>query len=128
MFRPIEIPFARLAPRFAASIIPGPPPEQRINRFDFSGNGESEGTFEDSTYHKEVEDLKEVMQYFKNKGVKEFCLVGHSMGGAVAIELASKRTNLVGQLILAEANLWAGGGDFFDSGGCAYALLSVGAG
>lgn len=32
------------------------------------------------------------------------------MGGAVAIELASRRPDLVVQLILAEANLEAGGG------------------
>jgi pimeloyl-ACP methyl ester carboxylesterase len=52
-------------------------------RFDFSGNGESEGKFEESTYHKQVEDLKSVMEYFKNEGIEEFCLVGHSMGGGI---------------------------------------------
>jgi len=36
--------------------------------------------------------------------------VGHSLGGAIAIELASKQSGLVTQLILAEANLDAGGG------------------
>jgi pimeloyl-ACP methyl ester carboxylesterase len=43
-------------------------------------------------------------------GSTHYVLVGHSMGGAVAIELASKRPDLVVQLILAEANLEAGGG------------------
>lgn len=43
-------------------------------------------------------------------GAKRYVLVGHSMGGAVAIELASKRSDLVVQLVLAEANLDAGGG------------------
>lgn len=37
-------------------------------------------------------------------------LVGHSMGGAVAIELAAQRPDLCAELILAEANLHAGGG------------------
>ena len=37
-------------------------------------------------------------------------LVGHSFGGAVAITLAAKRSDLVSQLFLAEANLDAGGG------------------
>jgi len=41
---------------------------------------------------------------------KPYVLVGHSLGGAIAIELASKRSDLVIQLILAEANLDAGGG------------------
>lgn len=43
-------------------------------------------------------------------GSKQYILVGHSMGGAVAIELASKRSDLIVQLILAEANVDAGGG------------------
>ena len=43
-------------------------------------------------------------------GSKQYVLVGHSMGGAVAIELASKRSDLIVQLVLAEANLEAGGG------------------
>ena len=41
---------------------------------------------------------------------EQYVLVGHSMGGAVAIEMASKRTDLISQIILAEANLEAGGG------------------
>ena len=43
-------------------------------------------------------------------GSKTYVLVGHSLGGAIAIELASKRSDLIIQLILAEANLDAGGG------------------
>lgn len=43
-------------------------------------------------------------------GSKQYVLMGHSMGGAVAIELASKRSDLIVQLVLAEANLEAGGG------------------
>jgi len=43
-------------------------------------------------------------------GSKHYILVGHSLGGAIAIELASKRPDLIIQLVLAEANLDAGGG------------------
>lgn len=43
-------------------------------------------------------------------GSRQFILVGHSMGGAVAIELATRRPDLIIQLVLAEANLEAGGG------------------
>jgi pimeloyl-ACP methyl ester carboxylesterase len=43
-------------------------------------------------------------------GSRQYVLVGHSMGGAVAIELATRRPDLVTQLVLAEANLDAGGG------------------
>lgn len=43
-------------------------------------------------------------------GQKAYIVVGHSLGGAVAIELAARRPELIVQLILAEANLEAGGG------------------
>ncbi|WP_435972476.1 alpha/beta fold hydrolase [Streptomyces sp. Qhu_M48] len=39
-------------------------------------------------------------------------LVGHSMGGAVTIHLAAARPELVGRLVVAEPNLYAGGGAF----------------
>ena len=39
-------------------------------------------------------------------------LIAHSMGGAVAITLATQRPDLVKRLILAEGNLDAGGGNF----------------
>lgn len=42
-------------------------------------------------------------------------VIGHSMGGSVAITLAVKRPDLVARLILAEANLDAGGGAFSQS-------------
>jgi len=43
-------------------------------------------------------------------GAKEYILVGHSLGGAVAIALAAHRSDLIVQIILAEANVEAGGG------------------
>ncbi len=51
-------------------------------RFSFSGNGESEGEFIDSTITKEVSDLGSV---FDALGNYKICYVGHSMGGAVGV-------------------------------------------
>ena len=51
-------------------------------RFSFSGNGESEGAFMDSTITKEVADLGSVIDALKGYNV---CYVGHSMGGAVGV-------------------------------------------
>lgn len=70
-------------------------------RFDFSGNGESEGKFEDSTYHKEAEDLEAVIDHFTEQGVKEFVLIGHSMGGGVCQVVAGKRKEVKGLISLA---------------------------
>lgn len=49
-------------------------------RFDFSGNGKSEGDYIKSTTTKEISDLKSVVDYFDNKGFT-IGLVGHSKGG-----------------------------------------------
>ena len=51
-------------------------------RFSFSGNGESEGAFTDSTITKEVADLGKVIDAL---GEYKICYVGHSMGGAVGV-------------------------------------------
>lgn len=68
--------------------------------FDFSGCGasvvEKKFTFEDMTVATEIEDLKAVVKYAKELPfVKDIALMGHSMGGAVALVAASdlgKRT------------------------------------
>ena len=51
-------------------------------RFSFSGNGESEGTFADTTITKEVEDLGSILDAISGYNI---CYVGHSMGGAVGV-------------------------------------------
>ena len=51
-------------------------------RFSFSGNGESEGMFTDSTITKEVADLGCIIDALNGYNV---CYVGHSMGGAVGV-------------------------------------------
>ena len=51
-------------------------------RFSFSGNGESEGAFTDSTITKEVADLGSVLDALRGYNI---CYVGHSMGGAVGV-------------------------------------------
>lgn len=51
-------------------------------RISFSGNGDSEGRFEDSTISKEVEDLGSVLNRLDEF---EIGYAGHSMGGAVGV-------------------------------------------
>jgi uncharacterized protein len=61
-------------------------------RFSFSGNGDSEGNFEDSTITKEMEDLAAVMKTVPQE--KRIAYVGHSMGAAVGVLTANKRMSL----------------------------------
>ncbi|KAL8223328.1 hypothetical protein R6Q57_018803 [Mikania cordata] len=63
-------------------------------RFDFSGNGESEGSFEFGNYRKEVDDLHAVIQHFTaaNHGVS--AIIGHSKGGNVVVLYASLHHNI----------------------------------
>ncbi|RLN19930.1 30S ribosomal protein S10, chloroplastic [Panicum miliaceum] len=85
-----------------------------IFRFDFSGNGESEGTFEYGNYYKEVDDLHDVILHFKKHKRDTHAIAGHSKGGNVVILYASmyhdiyKVINLSGRF-----NLKRGIGDRF---------------
>ena len=49
-------------------------------RFDFSGNGQGQGQFKESTISKDIEDIKSVVDFLKEKGFEIFCLIGHSQG------------------------------------------------
>ena len=57
-----------------------------VVQFSFSGNGASEGRFEDATPTKEALDLGSILDAFP--GFRVVC-VGHSMGGAVSLLRAS---------------------------------------
>ncbi|KAK2395599.1 alpha/beta-Hydrolases superfamily protein [Trifolium repens] len=59
-------------------------------RFDFSGNGESEGSFEYGNYWTEVDDLHAVAQHFRESNRVIRAIVGHSKGGDVVLLYASK--------------------------------------
>ncbi|KAI3524742.1 hypothetical protein L1887_03405 [Cichorium endivia] len=60
-----------------------------VYRFDFSGNGESEGTFEFGNYRKEVNDLQAVIQHFTATNRVITAIIGHSKGGNVVVLYAS---------------------------------------
>lgn len=62
----------------------------RVLRFDFSGNGESEGKFEESHFSKETDDLLSAIAFMKEQGCTSIGLYGHSMGGAVSILAAAR--------------------------------------
>lgn len=53
--------------------------------FDFSGCGESEGSFEDISLTGQVNDLGCVVNWCQNNGFKEIILTGRSFGGSTAL-------------------------------------------
>ncbi|MCP3920127.1 MAG: alpha/beta fold hydrolase [bacterium] len=67
-------------------------------RIAFSGNGESEGRFVDSTITKEVADLGSVLDAFEDWNVR---YVGHSMGAAVGLVRAATDDRIRGLVSLA---------------------------
>lgn len=59
--------------------------------FSFSGNGDSEGRFQDATTSKQIGDLTSVLDAIGNRKV---AYVGHSMGAAVGVLTASNDTRI----------------------------------
>ncbi|KAI3692573.1 hypothetical protein L6452_32390 [Arctium lappa] len=59
-------------------------------RFDFAGNGDSEGSFQYGNYYREVDDLRAVMQYFEHEKRSVAAIIGHSKGGNVVLLYASR--------------------------------------
>ncbi|KAK3014721.1 hypothetical protein RJ639_008391 [Escallonia herrerae] len=59
-------------------------------RFDFAGNGESEGSFQFGNYWREADDLHAVIEHFKGKNRVIPAILGHSKGGNVVVLYASK--------------------------------------
>ncbi|KAK1269894.1 hypothetical protein QJS04_geneDACA005279 [Acorus gramineus] len=57
--------------------------------FDFSGNGESEGSFQYGNYRKEVDDLHAIIRYYFGLKRTISAIVGHSKGGDVVLLYAS---------------------------------------
>lgn len=55
---------------------------------------------------------EQIFRFVQSRGFTQIDLYGHSMGGSVAIEAADLLGSKVRQLILSEANLDSGGGEF----------------
>lgn len=66
----------------------------KVLRFDFSGNGQSEGSFSESVYSKQISDMKVAASSLTVEGVSWFGLAGHSMGAMVALLAAAEMDNV----------------------------------
>lgn len=78
-------------------------------RFDFYGNGESDGEFKDFTFDTLIDDSEQIIKYVKtNFNDKNIVLLGYSMGGAVASMMADKHPEIENII------LWSPAGNILD--------------
>ncbi|MCF8011821.1 MAG: alpha/beta hydrolase [Clostridiales bacterium] len=64
--------------------------------FDFAGNGESEGNFEDITLSGQIDDLTSAVNWCKQQGTSTIITFGRSFGGSTVICHAAKDTRVSG--------------------------------
>lgn len=61
-----------------------------VFRFDFTGLGESEGDFADTTFSSNVDDLVSAAKFLRDTRDAPSVLIGHSLGGAAVLAAAGK--------------------------------------
>ncbi len=61
-----------------------------VLRFDFTGLGESEGDFADTTFSSNVDDLVAAAEFLDREYDAPAILVGHSLGGAAVLQAAQQ--------------------------------------
>jgi putative redox protein len=66
----------------------------KVLRFDFSGNGQSEGSFSESFYSKQITEMKAAVSFMSAQKIPWIGFVGHSMGGMVALLAAAEMANV----------------------------------
>ena len=65
-----------------------------VLRFDFTGLGQSEGTFADTNFSANVADLVLASEYLAKEFQPPQIIIGHSLGGAAVIQAAEKIPSL----------------------------------
>jgi alpha/beta superfamily hydrolase len=72
-----------------------------VLRFDFTGLGESEGDFSDTTFSSNVEDLLSAADYLEESFEAPKILIGHSLGGAAVLQAAAQIPSVVAVVTIA---------------------------
>ncbi len=65
-----------------------------VLRFDFSGLGDSEGDFSDTTFSGMQDDLNSAIKFLKENYQAAQFLMGHSLGGTTAISVAKDHAEI----------------------------------
>ena len=84
-------------------------------RFDFSGNGQSEGAFAESSYSKHIAEMRTAADFLMGKGATWIGLAGHSMGAAISILSAAESSIFKSVCVLAGRLSSTDATRFFDS-------------
>ncbi|MGD9972993.1 MAG: alpha/beta hydrolase family protein [Desulfatirhabdiaceae bacterium] len=56
-----------------------------VLRFDFSGNGQSQGLFEETSITKHIREMAAAVDLIRQNGASWIALAGHSMGAAISV-------------------------------------------
>jgi len=84
-------------------------PKHRAILVDNLGSGSSDHS---ENFNYSMEDhARTVARILDHEGIKDATVVGHSMGGTIAIMLALSRPDLVSKLVVGEGNITPGGGE-----------------
>ena len=70
-------------------------------RFDFSGNGQSEGVFTESTYSKQISEMQTATDFLAARGAGWIGVAGHSMGGLISFLTAARTDGIMAVCALA---------------------------
>lgn len=69
-------------------------------RFDFSGNGDSDGHFEDMTYYSLMDEARAIMEYAYKISGKKLIPLGFSMGGCINSLISYEKQDIVERIVL----------------------------
>jgi alpha/beta superfamily hydrolase len=72
-----------------------------VLRFDFTGLGESEGEFADTSVTSNVDDLEAAAGFLQARGLGPCALVGHSLGGAATLLAAGRLQDICAVAVVA---------------------------
>jgi putative redox protein len=72
-----------------------------VLRYDFAGLGSSEGTFADTSFTTNCEDLQQAVEFLSREYHPPRFLIGHSFGGAASLAMADQLPSIVGVITLA---------------------------
>ena len=95
------------------SVIEGLPSEQRCIALDFRGHGQSAVPTQPFTLANLAGDVLHLVDYL---GIQELVIVGHSLGGMVAMEVARRSSCVVGFILLEGWTSLSSAGSAFDPG------------